>query len=310
MPRAGLINREAVSERFQARHPEYDARSVLPVREHVARKDNATWGIYERASRYQLTIAYDGSGFAGFQKQTQKRTVQGELEDRFGKVFGEFSLTYAGRTDTGVHAVGQVLTLEIAQEMSEAQLSRALQGQLPSDIQLMSAKQLLKRRHARFDAKRRQYRYVFTNGDLPVYLRPYVARVHFAPDITVFPPIRTLLEGTHDFSNFKNTGSDETRMQRTLYRLEMGKRWHRCLYADKRYAVYYIDIEADGFLRRMVRHIVGAIFSVMQGRLTLEQLRSILTEPGILNKPYTPAPAQGLCLVHVVYDEVNEGDPV
>jgi tRNA pseudouridine38-40 synthase len=252
-------------------------------------------------ARYKLTLAYDGSGFVGSQRQasTKTRTVQGELEKALRKLgwLGR-SVILSGRTDAGVHATGQVASVDFDWSHAESDLIRALNSALPSDLAVWSAKVVHDKFHPRFDATSRRYRYSLFCQPLRDPIRErYAWRVQTAINPVLFANAANLLIGTHDFSAFGSPTTPKGTTMRTVRKAE----WMQV--ADD--GMWQFEVQADAFLYRMVRRMVFVQTAVAQGKVPAEVIVSALAGQ-LLGKarsglPPGLAPAHGLTLVEVTY---------
>ena len=253
-------------------------------------------------ARYKLTLAYDGSGFVGSQRQasTKTRTVQGELEKTLQTLgWSGRSVIMSGRTDTGVHATGQVASVDLDWSHTDNKLVQALNSLLPADIAVWSAQVVDTKFHPRFDATARLYRYRLFCQSLRDPMRERF-------DWRVWPTINTnLLEGaaklflgTHDFSAF---GSPTT-PKGTTVRIVMKAEWQQVSEDE-----WHFEVQADAFLYRMVRRLVFVQVVVAQGKVSVEAVAKSLAKPFPAGTrsglPSGLAPAHGLTLVEVKYKE-------
>ncbi len=241
----------------------------------------------------RATVAYDGTDFYGFQVQAAQRTVQGTLEDALFKITQErVRVIGAGRTDSGVHALGQVVAFRTGWRRSPAELQRALNAVLPRDVAVWSLTEAAPGFHPRFDARSRVYRYTIWNH--PVR-NPLLRRVaHWVPqalDVGAMAEATRLLVGEHDFATFGSPPQGDNTVRRVI-----AAGWTRD--GDR----LYLDIEANAFLYRMVRSIVGTLLRVGRGELTVEGFADAFAAADRSQAGPT-APACGLCLVAVHYDE-------
>ena len=256
-------------------------------------------------ARYQLTLAYDGTDFFGSQRQANKRTVQGELEKALCQLgWTGRSVLMSGRTDTGVHATGQVASFDIHWSHSDGDLVRALNAALPADMAIHQARMVHAKFHPRFDASSRRYRYT-------LFCQPlrHPIRERFA--WRLWPPINgdmlsetaKLFLGTHDFSAF---GSPTTPRGGTV-RTVMQAGWSQPGEAEDE---WHFDVQADAFLYRMVRRLVFVQVAVAQGKISAELIATSLTNQVSAERknekvPAGLAPAHGLTLVEVTYPTIE-----
>jgi len=240
----------------------------------------------------KAVLEYDGTEFHGFQRQRGLRTVQGVLEDRFSKLLGEETkIVAAGRTDAGVHALGQVANFRTERPIDLDKLVDVLNGALPADVKVQTCEEVAASFHARRCARSRTYTYTIVERAAPSPLRGRFALVT-PTGLAVGEMQRAArsLVGKHDFRAFQASGSETLTTERTLLRLD-------CERARDRVE---ITAEADSFLYQMVRRIVGGLLRVGRGELKSTALAEALACGGPLpNCP--PAPACGLCLVQVSY---------
>jgi tRNA pseudouridine38-40 synthase len=246
-------------------------------------------------ARYQIIFAYDGTQFVGSQRQAQSRTVQSVLEHALRQLGWEGrSILLAGRTDTGVHASGQVAAADLEWQHSEEELKKALNSYLPRDMAVHTVRIVDDRFHPRFDAVSRHYRYwlYFQPTRDPLRERFY-GRVWPEGDRTLIRTAADLLKGTHDFAAF---GSPPRSGGSTVRTVTMAK-WE--FSGD----VWTFDVQADAFLYRMVRRMVFTQTVVAQGKITLDQFQKAILEQSKL--PAGLAAPSGLTLVEVKY-EIDE----
>jgi tRNA pseudouridine38-40 synthase len=243
-------------------------------------------------ARYQITLAYDGTDFVGSQRQADSRTVQGELEKALWKLGWTGRTIYlAGRTDTGVHASGQVAAFDLEWGHGLDDLLNALNANLPRDMAVREVKVALEKFHPRFDAASRCYRYQLFCSSVREPLRErYAWRVW--PPVADLTPLAQIWPGRHDFAAFGTPPRPAGSTLRTVTFAE----WKS--YGDE----WTFEIQADAFLYRMVRRLVFVQVAVGQGRLEADALVRALESrtkvlPGI-------APASGLTLVEVRYDNL------
>lgn len=245
-------------------------------------------------ARYKLTLAYDGTAFFGSQRQARRRTVQSELEmaaRRIGWKGG--SLMLAGRTDTGVHAAGQVAALDLAWDHPAESLRDALNAGLPGDLVVLEAQRASDDFHPRFDAVSRRYRYEVRCGALRHPLEDrLVWRVWPAIRLADLNRAARIIAGRHDFGAF----GSPARKGAGTERLVSESVWSSA--GD----VLRYEIVADGFLYRMVRRLVFLQVAVAQGRSSEQALRQALQSGRrVAGLPAGTAPAQGLRLMEVKY---------
>lgn len=250
---------------------------------------------------YRLTLEYDGEGFEGWQLQPGgRRTVQGALEAAVARVTGQRARVVAsGRTDSGVHAEGQVASLRLEGELGAERLRRALNGVLPPDVAVVDAVRAPDAFHARRDARSKLYRYRVWNGRDRSPLRERRALCVARPlDLAAMRRAARAFEGTHDFSSFRAAGSSAASAVRRLLRLEV---------TGEAGAGVELLFEGEGFLRQMVRILTGTLLAVGSGRWAPEDMPAILAARDRRRAGPT-VPARGLTLVAVRYDAAPPRD--
>ncbi len=250
--------------------------------------------------KIRATVAYDGTEFAGFQKQANARTVQGELERALEKVCERrVTLNGAGRTDAGVHASGQVIAFEADWAHSLDTLARALNANLPDDVAVRAVSECEAEFHPRFSAKSRTYEYsAYASETRDPLKRRFAWQLEHGtlPDVERMNAAAESLIGSHDFAAFGSAPSgkpDETTVRELIRAEWKGKR------KNENDALTF-TIEANAFLYRMVRKIVMALVQVGRGQISPDQVREILQSKDA-QRLKGLAPACGLCLVEVKY---------
>ena len=244
--------------------------------------------------RFRLTLEYDGAGFAGWQVQAAgQRTVQGELEAALARVAGHpCRVAGASRTDSGVHAEGQVASVVLGTGLGAEELRRAANGVLPRDLAVIAAAEVPESFHARRSARAKLYRYRIWNGASPSPLR--AARTHrvFTPlDLAAMRRGAEALLGTHDFRAFQAAGSAPGSTVRTLSRLAVD---------GEAGGEVRLLVEGDAFLRHMVRILAGTLIEIGIGRRDPAGIPPLLASRE-RSRAGPTAPARGLCLVRVDY---------
>ncbi len=245
------------------------------------------------ATRWKCVCDYDGRGFTGWQSQPGGRSVQDVIERRLGQIFGRTVRIHgSGRTDAGVHALGQVFHFDADWRHGAERLRAALRAGLPPAVGIQSVRAAPARFHARFGARGKVYRYqVHQGGPAGVFLHPFCWSVPQTLDLAAMRAAAAKLVGRHDFCAFSAVnGADRGDTIRNLRRLDIGRRG----------ALLRITAEADGFLYKMVRSLAGALVAVGQGKLTPAGVAGILRS-GRRSHAVQTAPAQGLFLVRVRY---------
>jgi len=240
---------------------------------------------------FKLTLEYDGTDFSGWQKNPGKRTVQGELEKALAKLAGgPVATTGAGRTDTGVHAAGQVVSLEMEWERGEIRLRSAMNANLPVDLSVLEAHEVHRGFDARRDAASRSYRYTFLVLPVRSSLRERQAyRVERRPNMAMMRSAAALFRGGHDFAAFCRGGGEGG----TLRHLS------RCT-LSRQGGYLRLDLEGKSFLRHMARSIAAAVLAAGQGWLDIGRIRAALAGGSRRGLP-PMLPARGLMLTGVCY---------
>ena len=262
----------------------------------------------------KLTISYDGTRFVGWQRQAEGESIQGLLEDALARFEGAPVVVHgAGRTDAGVHALGQVASVRLTCGHDTAALARGLNAQLPGEVRVTHVEDAAPDFHARFSARSKIYRYALRNAPLvSPFERAYVWHVPEPLDLEAMRAAAATLVGTHDFAAFQSAGSGVTDTVRTMTRSELLVDVGRTLLAppgepdkarptgdDAGLRVY--EIEGDGFLRHMVRAVVGTLVEIGRGRRPPASMAALLAGASRADAGAT-APPQGLFLVRVDYD--------
>jgi tRNA pseudouridine38-40 synthase len=242
----------------------------------------------------KLTISYDGTDFNGWQTQPGYRTVQETLEQAIAGLTGEerVRLNASGRTDAGVHAVGQVANFYTTSRYVPDVFVRALNARLPGDVVVRAAEDVPEAFDANHDAIRKLYRYVLYDGDVPdLFLRRYYCHSRHPLDAAAMRRAAECLKGRHDFRCFETDWPNRMSSVRTITHLGLSRMgpW------------VWLDVEADGFLYNMVRAIAGTLMNVGRGFWPESQVAEILAA-GDRKLAGPTAPAQGLFLMRVTYE--------
>ncbi len=242
----------------------------------------------------KLTLAYEGRRYHGWQRQKNGITIQEVIEEKLETIFGApTKLIASGRTDAGVHAINQVCNFITESAIDPNAIKRALNSLLPDDILIKRAEYVPLEFHARYSAIRKIYEYRILNRKAPdVFLRHYLWHIWTPLDKKEIGRCLTIIKGSHDFSSFKSSGSSNTNPVRSISRAE--------LHGPDEDEIFKIIIEANGFLRHMVRNIVGTVIEAGLGKMSVDRFKEIL-ESKDRQSAGIKAPAQGLFLVNVHY---------
>ncbi|MBL8816022.1 MAG: tRNA pseudouridine(38-40) synthase TruA [Planctomyces sp.] len=268
-----------------------------------------------------LTLSYQGTGYCGWQIQPNGLSVQACVEQAVEKLTGAHShVLCAGRTDSGVHAIGQVANFRTSVNIPINRMRRALQSHLPEDIVIIAAKEVHSTFHATYSAVSKRYRYVIFDGVVcPPFLRPLVHRVFEPLDVSAMNEATRSLLGTHDFRCFETHYPNKSTSVRTILECSVrrtagwapwvsGHRWNDPADhpLDRRSAeqisgpFIVLDIKADGFLYNMVRAIAGTLIRIGRGQRPVEDMERVIQSLDRREGGMT-APAEGLYLIEVDY---------
>ena len=245
---------------------------------------------------YKIIIQYDGTRYDGWQKQgNTANTIQGRLEAVLSRYAGtDVEIHGAGRTDAGVHALGQTANFHLAQEADTQELQAYLNRYLPDDIEVTELSRVPERFHSRLNAGEKTYRYrVETGGRKHVFERKQIYRMDTAVpalDLEAMKRAAAVLEGTHDFKSFCANKRMKKSTVRTLKRIGITRQGTE----------YIFDFTGDGFLYNMVRILTGTLLEVGQGKRDWNSMQELLDAKDRSQAGFT-APAQGLTLVNVRY---------
>ena len=242
--------------------------------------------------KYRITLAYDGTDYFGWQLQLDQPTIQAALNAALEKLEGTPVVTHAaGRTDTGVHAEGQVVSFRLTKQWTGADLRKALNGNLPPDIRVMEACAAAEDFHARFDAKGKTYRYRLFTGEVmnPLWAR-YAWHYPYRLSAEKLLADAEALIGTHDFTVFTVAECEAKTRVRTVTAVEI----------EPEKELLTLLFSGEGFLRYQVRTMVGALLELNRGRLEVKSMAELI-EGRDRKLIGAPAPARGLTLVKVEY---------
>jgi tRNA pseudouridine38-40 synthase len=253
--------------------------------------------------KIKLLLEYEGTNYRGWQIQKKGLTVQGTIEDRLLKITGEqVRVIGASRTDSGVHALGQVAVFTTKSNLNPETIKRALNALLPHDIRVLEASEVHSSFNPRNDAEKKSYFYIITNQrESSVFLYRYTWLIQQTLNLTSMKEASRKLVGKHDFSSFKGTGSSIKDPVREIFSLRM-EMFNKIdfMTATLKGEFIKIRIEADGFLRHMVRNIIGTLVEIGRGRISAEKIKEIL-ESLDRRKAGPTAPPNGLFLEKITY---------
>lgn len=245
------------------------------------------------SKNFKLILEYDGTLYHGWQRQKNDRTIQGEIEKALFKMTGQnIVLIGSGRTDAGVHALGQVAHFHCPTELQPEIFQKGLNSLLPNDIVIKECSHVHETFHARYDAKNKTYNYKILNRIIPVAVcRQYAWHISRKLNIEAMQSAFSYTIGTHDFKAFEGIGSPRSHSIRCIMQAKIIRK-------DQGYLI--IEIQADGFLRYMVRNIVGTLVDVGLNKITPLDFKEILLSKN-RNQAGATAPAHGLFLLQVGY---------
>ncbi|MFL6281338.1 MAG: tRNA pseudouridine(38-40) synthase TruA [Vicinamibacterales bacterium] len=243
----------------------------------------------------KITLQYDGTNYVGWQRQASGTSIQGLLEDAIEPIAGtRVTVHGAGRTDAGVHAVAQVASVAFPGTHESAVLVRAFNAVLPPDVRVLSVEDVQPDFHARFSAVGKIYEYRIVNGPIvSPFLVRYAWHVSYPINVDAMKAASMHLAGAHDFTAFQGASSDVGSSLRTIRSID----WASGHGHD---VPLVVQIQGDGFLRHMVRNIVGTLIEIGVGRWTSDKILEILASRD-RSRAGPTAPARGLFLVQVEY---------
>mgnify|MGYP001025702572 FL=1 len=241
----------------------------------------------------KLTIEYDGKDFNGWQKQPNKLNIQGEIERAIYNITKEeVNLIGSGRTDAGVHALGQVANFKTNSEIPIEKLPLAINSQLKNSIVIKEAEEVDERFHSRYNAKHKTYRYIINNSKCGTAIyRNLEYSYPFKLDAEKMKQASKYFEGEHDFKAFKSSGTSSKNSVRTIYKAIVKQEGEKII----------IELTGNGFLYNMVRIISGTLLDVGLGKIRAEEIPEII-ESKDRQRAGKTLPAHGLYLVEVKYD--------
>jgi tRNA pseudouridine38-40 synthase len=244
-------------------------------------------------SNFKITIEYDGSAYHGWQRQASERTIQGEIENALKTMTGNtITVTGSGRTDAGVHALNQTANFRCTTSLTPEVFLKGLNSLLSEDIVICSCKIVPEKFHARYDVKSKVYQYRILNRSLPAAIsRQYAWHIRKKLNLSAMQEAIRCIIGSHDFKAFEGSGSPRVSTVRCITNADLVE-------TDNDYLV--LKIEGDGFLKFMVRNIVGTLVDVGFDKITPHDFKQILISKD-RNLAGITAPAHGLFLMEVKY---------
>jgi tRNA pseudouridine38-40 synthase len=240
----------------------------------------------------RMTIAFNGTAYHGWQIQPGSPTLQGLISEAIARITGKTpNLTGSGRTDSGTHARGLVANFITGSRIPVARLVRALNGTLPHDIRILSARRVSADFHARRNAVSKVYRYQMYLGPiLPPHLLHEYFHFPYPVDITKMQNAAHLFTGDHDFASFAKANAAVSSTVRRIFRCELKKMGRRL----------FLTVEGNGFLHHMVRNMAGTLLEVGRGSISLDEFQALFVKHDRRLAGFT-APAHGLVLLKVQY---------
>ncbi len=242
--------------------------------------------------RYKVTLAYNGNNYVGFQSQINGLAIQDVLENALKIIFKEdIRIIMASRTDAGVHALGQVIHFDAKDNIETYKVKRGLNALVNKDIHIIKVEHVKDSFHARFNVKSKTYEYLINIGEYDVFLEGLVYQCRFKLDVDLMKEGAKLFIGKHDFSSFNTTPYvDKEDQTRTISEFKIIKKKN----------ILKIRVTGDGFLKNMVRIMVGTLIDLGRGQKSLDDIKEMLDKPLKNTKRYNATPC-GLYLVKIRY---------
>jgi tRNA pseudouridine38-40 synthase len=253
--------------------------------------------------KIKLLLEYDGTAYQGWQLQKKGLTIQGIIEETIQRITEKQArVISASRTDAGVHALGQVIAFRTESFLNPETIKRAMNALLPGDIRVLNALRADDSFHPRHNVKRKSYFYIISNQrDSSAFLYRYIWLVPYPLNLTYMRKAARVLIGEHDFSSFRGTGSSTENNVRKIFSLKIEKiEKIEFMTSSIEGKFVKIRIEADGFLRHMVRNIAGTLVDIGRGRILVSRMEEILKSRNRRLAGLT-APSNGLFLEKIVY---------
>ncbi len=243
--------------------------------------------------KYKVIVSYDGSDFDGYQIQKDKRTVQNEIQLALKKLYQqEIKISSSGRTDKGVHALGQVFSYDVDKEIKCYKIKKALNTYLPKDISIVNVEVASENFHARGSVKSKEYLYKINIGTFNPIERKYCYQYGYSLDVKKLKKAAKVFIGTHNFKNFCTNDEENKTFIRTINNIKI----------KQNKEIISITFSGNGFLRYMVRMIIGSMIAYNNGKVDLDNLRFSLDER-CENRTIYKVPSEGLYLVGVTYSK-------
>ena len=242
--------------------------------------------------RYKVILAYDGRNYAGFQSQKNATAIQDIVEGAIERVFSEkIRIIMSSRTDAGVHAYGQVFHFDTDKEKDEGKLKFSLNSLLPDDIHVVEVKKVSRDFHARYSVKKKTYEYLINLGEYDVFLKGRAFQCFYKLDVDLMKEGAKLFLGEHDFSSFNTSSLKEYPNQiRNITEFSI----------TRKKDILKIRVTSSGFLRNMVRIMVGTLIDLGRGKKSLDDIKDMLEHPCKSTRRYNADP-NGLYLVKIFY---------
>ncbi len=242
--------------------------------------------------RYKVEIAYDGRNYVGFQSQINGRAIQDTIEDVIKIIFGvRLRIIFSSRTDAGVHAKAQVFHFDVDREIAPYKVKTSFNALLPKDMHVNKVEIVDESFHARFSVKEKTYEYLINLGEKSPFLIGYAYQCYFKLDIEIMKKGADLLVGKHEFGSFNTTPySEKADQHRTISEFSLNQQGDLLI----------IRVTGDGFLRNMVRIMVGTLIDLGRGKKNLEDIQKMLDVSNKSTRRYNIDP-NGLYLVNIRY---------
>ena len=242
--------------------------------------------------RYKCTVAYDGNKYVGFQSQKNGLAIQDVIEKALKMIFcKDVRIVMSSRTDAGVHALGQVFHFDDERIIPEEKLQYAINSSIPKDIYIKKIEYVDENFHARYSVKEKTYQYIINKGEYDVFLNGYAYQCHYKLDVDLMKQGAKLYLGTHDFGSFNTSSYKEYPNQvRTIKEFKI---------VEKKDLIY-ITVTGTGFLRNMVRIMVGTLLDLARGQKDISEVKHMVEVPSKNTRRYNIDP-HGLYLKKIKY---------